>query len=223
MLDLGCGFGSLASHILSRFREVRVCGVSLSSVQCDYIRSLQKQKGHPLASERFELLQTDFADLDLSRRFDRVLSVGMFEHISNLRAALDILLTHLRPAALVLLHYIVCFPPIDRLPPRPNLLTERVFPGGRVWGVEALLNELGRFKLRERWVLPGRHYRQTLETWLYNLRQNAKTLHERDHLPERLLRLWELYLSACVAVFKSGNGSWYGNGQYLIEAPAQNP
>jgi cyclopropane-fatty-acyl-phospholipid synthase len=219
VLDLGCGFGSLATYILEKFPRAKVTGLTLSQTQAGYIRERQAQAGHALNTPRFELVEGDFNEVDFSARFDRVLSLGVFEHISNLTAALAKVRGFLRPEGTLFLHYIVYLPArAGETAVRQNSFIQRnIFPGGRVYAFNELNRHQENCALRASWYLPGTNYKRTLDCWLKNFLQGRAAIARQAGLDKRTMRLWELYLRASEANFAAAGGWAFGNGQYLLE------
>jgi len=222
VLDIGCGFGSFAAHALRRLPRVRVRGLTLSRVQAEYIRERQNQPGHPFHGGRFSLQEGDFNDAAFDRPFDCIVSIGVFEHVSNLGKALAKIRALLAPGGRCFLHYIV-FTPVVGLPGlvarQDPVLNRYVFPGGRIWASGEVFRHQNDLRIAAHWFVNGANYRKTLQAWLGNfLRHRGKILEEAG-LDERLMRLWEVYLRGCIAVFGVRGGRAYGNGQYLFRAP----
>jgi len=218
VLDIGCGFGALATHIISRYPNTTVYGLTLSETQVAYLRDCMGQQGHPLHSDRFYLAREDFNTVQFGRKFDRVLSLGVFEHVSNLGAALEKVQRFTREDGLCFLHYIAFRPRGAMRPePRQNAFINRyIFPGGRVWNMDALRGEGCHFELLRQWFLSGRNYRRTLQAWLRNFNRHSKGLQERGVITPRMRRVWELYLQCCIAFFSVRGGTIFGNGQFLL-------
>jgi len=219
VLDLGCGFGSLAAYILENYPRARVTGLTLSRTQANYIRERQAQPGDVLNTPRFELVEGDFNKVDFSERFDRVMSLGVFEHVSNLTAALTKVRRFLRARGTLFLHYIVYLPArAGQTAVRQNSFIQRhIFPGGRVYAFNELERHGEDCAVRESWYLPGTNYQRTLACWLGNFLRERAAIAREAALDERTLRLWELYLRASVANFAAAGGWAFGNGQYLLE------
>lgn len=89
ILDIGCGWGCAANYLLSKFPNVRVTGLNLSREQCNYIRSKMQDPDSYLSSERFTLWEKNFNDIDGEKKFDNVITIGVFEHIGNLTKSLQ--------------------------------------------------------------------------------------------------------------------------------------
>jgi cyclopropane-fatty-acyl-phospholipid synthase len=218
ILDIGCGFGSLAAHALRRFPRARVYGLTLSQTQADYMRARQTETGHPLSTDRFYLIQEDFNEVRFDQPFDRVVSVGVFEHVSNLSRALEKVRSFLTDEGACFLHYIVYRPrPGETDAARQDQFMDRyVFPGGRIWSEMALAVHQRHLRIERAWFLNGSNYKRTLQAWLANYRANLETIRQESQLSPRQLRLWEFYLRACIAVFATAGGARYGNAQYLL-------
>lgn len=218
LLDIGCGFGSFAVHVLRRFPQAQVHGLTLSRTQADYIRARQAEPGHPLNTPNFTLTEGDFNDASFGQPFDRIVSIGVFEHISNLDRALEKVRSFIKPDGRCLLHYIVYRPPKGReAEPRQDPFVDRyIFPGGRVWAEPELYRHQGHFSIESSWYMNGSNYRRTLEAWLDNFRRNLPAIEASGDVEPRKLRLWRFYLQACIATFNLFRGTYYGNAQYLL-------
>ncbi|MBI4081416.1 MAG: class I SAM-dependent methyltransferase [Candidatus Lambdaproteobacteria bacterium] len=219
ILDVGCGFGSFAGYVLQRFPRATVHGLNLSAVQCRYINDRRSERGHPLNTPRFGLIQADFNTVELVERYDRIVSIGFFEHVTNLEGALKKLHGWLHPEGRVLLHYIVFRRPLDRISERPRedpFLTSYIFPGGAIWFEQELLAHQRHLRVEAQWFLNGSNYRRTLEAWLANFWHNLDRIREETAIDDRFVKLWDLYLRACVAVFAAQRGTFFGNGQYRL-------
>lgn len=225
ILDIGCGFGSFVAHALQRFPRARVCGLTLSQTQADYMRDCRQQPGHPLNTERFELIQDDFNDVTFDTPFDRIVSIGVFEHVTNLTRALEKVRAFMADEARCFLHYIVYRPrPGQPDRPRKDAFVDRyVFPGGRIWSLSELQRHDRHLRIERQWYLNGTNYRRTIQGWLANYRANFDTIRRDSGLPQRQLRLWELYLRACIAVFSTARGNRFGNGQFLLRPVQAKP
>ena len=220
LLDIGCGFGSFVEHALRKYPNATVFGLSLSKVQCDYMRAMQNTPGHTLHTDRFRLVEGDFNTVRIHRQFDRIVSIGVFEHVSNLGRALQSVRSMLMREGQCFLHYIVFRSPLDRLPYRPpecNFFHRYLFPGGRIWFDQELYNYQDGLRIDRYWYINGSNYRHTLQAWLTNLLRNWDRIQATGKFDAKHLKVWEFYLRVCIGVFSSGRGEYYGNGQYLLK------
>ena len=221
VLDIGCGFGSFATRVLDRMPHAEVVGLTLSAVQAEYIRERMEFPGHPLHEGRFTLVLDDFNRVSFHHPFDKVVSLGVFEHVTNLGLGLEKIRGFLAPQGRCLLHYIVFTPAIGHhgMAARQDPFINRyIFPGGRIWAQEELFRHQESCRVDTFWYLSGVNYRDTLRAWLENFLRNRAIIREQTGLSQRVMRIWEIYLRACIAVFGLKGGAAYGNGQYLLRA-----
>jgi cyclopropane-fatty-acyl-phospholipid synthase len=119
ILDLGCGWGSLTLRLAERFPNARITAVSNSRLQREWIETR--------AQSTIRVVTADVNELDLGRRFDRIISVEMFEHMRNYEALLARLAGHLDDDGLLFVHLFL--PPRPRLPVPGWVDGEAVFHG----------------------------------------------------------------------------------------------
>jgi cyclopropane-fatty-acyl-phospholipid synthase len=194
VLDIGCGWGGMARHI-HKLSGAEVLGVTLSQEQLRYARAKADELG--IADKvRYEL--RDYRDVQ--GPFDRIVSVGMFEHVGrpNYRGFFDKVADLLTPDGIALLHS------IGRVggPGATDPWTAKyIFPGGYTPAYSELASHIERAWLWptdiEVWRL---HYAWTLEHWLQRCRaRKADIIALYD---ERFYRMWEFYLAGAVMAFR---------------------
>lgn len=218
ILDIGCGFGSFAAHALRRYPRCKVTGITPSNVQYEYMTQKRGEPGHPLHDDRFQVMKVNFADADFDMPFDRVVSIGVFEHVANLRLALEKVARFLKPDGAVLLHYIAyrkIIAPVANVK-QVGFFERYIFPGGRFWAFNELPRYPEHLRVEKSWFLSGRNYRPTLEAWRENFWLNIDAIRADAELDEHFIRIWDFYLRFCIAIFRSGGGNDVGNGQYLL-------
>lgn len=197
VLDIGCGWGDMALY-LGRMADVQVVGVTLSKEQCKLAN--EKAKALGLADRvRFEL--RDYRDL--TERFDRIVSVGMFEHVGvhhygEYFAKVNELLTD---TGVMLLHSIGHMSPPGTASP---WLRKYIFPGAYSPALSEVFTAVEQNSL---WVTDLEflrvHYAKTLAHWVSRFEANrAKVAEMYD---ERFCRMWEFYLISCEMMFRTGS------------------
>jgi cyclopropane-fatty-acyl-phospholipid synthase len=197
VLDIGSGWGGLALY-LAKTAHVRVTGITLSENQLKISRERARAMGLAKAVN-FEL--RDYRDLE--EQFDRIVSVGMFEHvgISHYGAFFDKVGKLLRPDGAALLHSIGRFDGPAAMNP---FITKYIFPGAHLPSLSEVIPVVERKHLLvtdvEIWRL---HYAMTLRHWRQRFRANWNTAVER--FGERFCRMWEYYLAICEAGFRRQN------------------
>ena len=134
-------------------------------------------------------------------QFDRVVSVGMLEHVGrdNYQLFLDCVEKVLKPGGLFLLHFISAL----KEHPGDPWVKKYIFPGGTVPSLREILNHMAEDNFHTLDIENLRlHYNKTLLHWEKNFRDNIEK--EKTMFDEEFLRMWDLYLSACAATFHNG-------------------
>jgi len=197
VLDIGSGWGSLAIEIAKK-SQCEVVGITLSENQYNY--SVEKAKENGLENQvQFRL--TDYRDLN--EKFDRIVSVGMFEHVGRkfYSTYFNTVSKLLKEDGVALIHTIGSVnPPRD---PHP-WITKYIFPGGYTPSLSEVAKPIEKSGLilsdLEVWRM---HYAHTLRNWKERfLSKRGRVLEMFD---EKFLRMWEFYLTGCEMAFKWGD------------------
>ncbi len=216
ILDLGCGWGSASNYILSLFPHVKVTALNLSHEQCEYMREKMQEHSSFLNSDRFTLYEKDFNDIDLETKFDKIMAIGLFEHVGNLTKSFQKLASLLKDDGKVLIHIITTRLPDNITHP---FINKYIFPNMRVWSYDAVASVNTDLKIINQWYLNGANYSRTLRNWLMNFDQNQEKIKDLDYGMDygNFQRMWRLYLLLCISYFDGCDGEILGNGQYLLE------
>ena len=198
LLDIGCGWGYLLIEAAKKY-GVKGYGCTLSKEQW--------KKGQ----ERIEklglqdLVQIDLVDYrDLvaeGRQYDRIVSVGMLEHVgrSNYPLYMETASHLLKDGGMFLLHYISGH---DESIGNP-WMRKYIFPGGSVPSLREVMNCMAEDNFHTQDIEDLRlHYNRTLLCWEKNFKDHIEEAHTM--FDERFLRMWDMYLSACAATFHNG-------------------
>lgn len=213
VLDIGCGWGSLALWIAEWYPRCRVTAMSNSRSQGDFIREMARARGLDGVTVR----TADLNDFGPGRKFDRIVSVEMIEHVRNWNLLCRRLARWLRPGGRVFLHHFChrTTPYLfeDRGP--GDWIARHFFTGG-VMPSERLLDRFaGPLELERRWRIGGNHYARTAEAWLENLdryREEARAVFEDapGDDPDRWIGRWRLFFLACSGTFGHDRGrEWF--------------
>ncbi|MDJ0899067.1 MAG: class I SAM-dependent methyltransferase [Xenococcus sp. MO_188.B8] len=217
ILDIGCGWGSAVNYILQKFpsTNTKVTGLNFSREQCRYIRQKINNDNYPFTSERFTLCEGDFNDVVFTQKFDKIISLGVFEHIGNMTKSLEKVASFLKPEGKVFIHIISTSLPHNIWAP---FIQKYIFPNTRVWHYDFIPNCNKHLKTIDRWYINGLNYAKTLRAWLRNFDKNQDVIKTLDFGMDyaKFKRIWRLYLIWCIAYFEAGQGNFLGNGQYLM-------
>lgn len=207
VLDIGCGWGGMAIYLARHF-DVRVHGITLSEEQLALAVERAAEAG---VSSRVAFELVDYRDL--ARRgesFDRIVSVGMFEHVGRpqfetfFRACANLL----SDDGVMLLHTIGRF----GKPGKTDAFTSKyIFPGGYIPALSETLAASEKARLIHTDIETLRlHYARTLRQWYANCEANRDAIVAM--MDERFYRMWTFYLAGATAAFESG-----GMGNYQIQ------
>lgn len=199
VLDIGCGWGGMAIH-LAKHHDVRVTGITLSEEQAALARQRVQAAG---VADMVTILLEDYRDTAASgRRFDRIVSVGMFEHVG--RAQFDTFFAAcarmLADDGVMLLHTIGRFGG----PGTTDAFTRKyVFPGGYIPALSETLAASEKVRLIASDVETLRlHYARTIHAWY------ANCMEHKDRIvalyDEKFFRMWTFYLAGAATVFEHG-------------------
>ena len=201
MLDIGCGWGALVIHAALHY-GVYAHGVTLSRHQ---LAMAQRRIDEAGLRDRVTVELCDYRDLQGAATYDKVASVGMFEHVGlkNLPVYFATVQRLLKPAGLFLNHGITHFSEGWTKTPSTEFINRYVFPDGQLTTIGNVQRamEHADFEIADVESLRP-HYALTLRHWVSRLEQN----HERalQHVSESTYRIWRLYMATCALEFESG-------------------
>ena len=198
LLDIGCGWGGLAAYAATHY-GVRVVGITLSEAQKRGADEMLRARG--LDAPVTNRLQ-DYRGLLPDRPFDRIVSVGMFEHVGR-----RLIPRYLRETARLLARGGVgLLHTIGRVRPAPMdaWIVARIFPGAYFPALAEIVAPMGRHGLHPTDVESlGPHYAMTLSAWSEAFERVAPAVTRM--YDARFVRMWRLYLAASAAAFRVGN------------------
>lgn len=222
ILELGCGWGSLSLWMASNYPASKITSVSNSASQKEYIDARAAERG----LKNIRVITADMNDFDIGQKFDRVVSVEMFEHMRNYEVLFRRIAGWLRDDGLFFMH-IFChrsaaYEYIDQGP--QDWMSRHFFSGGIMPSGDLPLRFQEHLKLEEQWRWSGKQYQQTAEAWLQNMdarKSVAFPVIERTYGAENARRWWmrwRIFFLAVSEMFGTDGGREWGVGHYLFRS-----
>jgi cyclopropane-fatty-acyl-phospholipid synthase len=214
-LDIGCGWGALIMHA-ARAYGVNATGITLSQKQHDYVTAKIAEAG---LEKRVKVELRDYLDLPEDRVYDKIASVGMFEHVGirNYPRYFGKIRRVLKPGGLVLNHGIThnWLGATSLGSGIGDFIDQYVFPGGQLAHVSRVIQGLAAdgLELIDAEAL-REHYARTLWHWVDRLEKNAEVA--RREVGEERFRVWRIYLAGSAHAFDRG---WLSIFQLLVGRP----
>ena len=213
ILDLGCGWGSLSLWIAERYPDSKVMSVSNSMPQRRHIERVAAERG----LDNLELLTRDMNDFHITRQFDRIVSVEMFEHMRNYRELFRRISHWLRPDGQFFMH-IFChrhcaYEFLDEGP--SDWMGRYFFSGGIMPSDDLPLRFQEDLKLLDHKRWNGMHYEKTANAWLSRMdsrRDSIMPILEDTYgeHAEKWFQRWRIFFMACAELFGHEEGrEWY--------------
>lgn len=224
ILELGCGWGSLSLYMAEHFPNAKITVVSNSATQRAYIEQ-QAQNKH------FNNLTVVTCDVNIlefeAGRFDRVVSVEMFEHVRNYARLFENISTWLKDDGLLWCH-IFC----HRFLHYPfevnndfDWMSKYFFTGGFMPAASTFLHFQEHLQLKSHWQWSGEHYGHTSNAWLKNMDRHQASLQpvfEQTYGEDAQIwsQRWRIFFMACAELFAYENGQEWVIGHFLFEKKA---
>lgn len=194
LLDIGCGFGSLAKFAAEKY-DVSVVGITISRQQYEWAK--KNCEGLPV-----EIRFQDYRDLlKQPAKFDRITSLGMFEHVGykNYTTYMKIMSQCLKADGIFLLHTIGGN--VSLVSCASNFIHKYIFPNGVIPSIAQIGASLERNFVMEDWHNFGTDYDKTLLAWYQNFNTHWDSL--KENYDERFRRMWNYYLLSCAGSFRA--------------------
>lgn len=221
VLELGCGWGSLSLWMASRFPDSNITSVSNSESQRRFIEAEAERRG----LDNLRVITCDMNDFETTEKFDRVVSVEMFEHMRNYRKLFKQIDTWLKPCGRFFMHIFchrLCVYAFEDNGP-DDWMSRYFFSGGIMPSADLPMRFQDDLRLLNRWVWDGRHYEKTSNAWLNNMDKHkhqimpvlARTYGETE--AGKWFMRWRMFFMACAELFAYSGGQEWFVGHYLFE------
>ena len=221
ILELGCGWGSLSLWMARRFPKARVVAVSNSHSQRMHIQG----EAAALGLTNLIVVTADMNGFDPARSFDRIVSVEMFEHMTNWRELFGRVRSWLKPQGRFFMHIFThrtsayLFDRNDK----DDWIAQHFFTGGVMPSHHLIRQYADLFEVEEEWRWSGEHYQRTARDWLANFdanRAEIETVLRRVYgeATPLWMRRWRWFFLATAGLFGFSGGSEWGVSHYRMKA-----
>jgi cyclopropane-fatty-acyl-phospholipid synthase len=220
ILELGCGWGAVSLFLAERYPSARITAVSNSSSQRAFIERAAAERG----LQHLRVVTADMNDFQPQGRYDRIVSVEMFEHMRNWPRLFERVASWLLPDGRMLMHVFAhqTRAYVFETEGAANWMGRHFFTGGLMpsLSLPAAIDE--HLSVAARWTWDGTHYQRTAEAWLANLdrhRPQAAAILSRDPQgPSGAIALerWRVFFMACAELFGYRAGAEWCVGHFLL-------
>lgn len=220
VLELGCGWGSLSLFMAANYPKSRFTVVSNSRTQKIYIDEQAKQRG----IANLEVITSDINKFSTNEKFDRVVSVEMFEHMRNYKRLMNLIAIALKPDGKLFVHIFTHKNLAYKFEVRDETdwMSKYFFTGGIMPSDDLLFHFDDDLVKAQHWLVNGMHYSKTSEAWLKNMdahKSKIMPLFEKTYGKDEATKwwvYWRIFYMACAELWGYNNGEEWMVSHYLF-------
>lgn len=221
ILELGCGWGSLSLWMARQYPNSHILGVSNSQSQRASILDRAQREG----LSNLEIQTADMNGFETERRFDRVVSVEMFEHMRNWQQLMNRISNWLKPEGRFFMHVFTQkdAPYLFEVADANDWMSEYFFSGGMMPSLDLPGRIESDLEIEAQWRWSGEHYQKTSDHWLANMDRNRDQIMPilrqtyGDQAASLWWHRWRLFFLACAEIFGYQGGSQWPVGHYRFK------
>ena len=225
ILELGCGWGSLALYNAAKFPRARITAISNSRTQKEHIDAEAKKRG--LTNLTIITCDINAFDID-ANHFDRIVSVEMFEHLKNYQLLFCNIARWLKPGGLlfthIFTHHKFSYHFVSQGP--SDWMSRYFFTGGQMPAHDLFSYFQNDLKLLQDWKVNGRHYQRTAEHWLHNMdahKAEIRPIFAATYGHNNVTKwwaYWRVFYMSCAELWGYRDGEEWLVSHYLFKKPA---
>jgi len=221
ILELGCGWGSLTLFMAKTFPNSNILAVSNSATQRAHIEETARQRG----LNNVTIITADINVFTTDRRFDRIVSVEMFEHMRNHAQLFEKISGFLKDGAKMFIHIFTHkeLTYLFEVKDDTDWMSKYFFTGGMMPSDHYLLYFQEHFKIQNHWRVNGTHYSKTSEAWLTKMDQHKDIimpLFEKTYGKDQAVKwwvYWRIFFMSCAELWGYDDGKEWFVSHYLFE------
>ena len=217
ILELGCGWGSLTCYMASKLPNSKITAVSNSKDQKEHILNRCKNQG----LDNIEVVTADMNDFETESKYDRVVSIEMFEHMRNYKKLLSKISSWLNDNGKLFIHIFthqsVVYPFENQ--GEADWMAREFFSGGMMPSHDLLLHFQDDLIIDDVWSMSGTHYEKTSLAWVNKMDANKDSimkifLKTYGDGAKLWFQRWRIFFMSCEKLFGYNNGSEWGVSHY---------
>jgi len=217
ILELGCGWGSLTCYMALKLPNSKITAVSNSKDQKEYIINRCKNQG----LDNIEVITADMNDFGTESKYDRVVSIEMFEHMRNYKKLLSKISSWLHDGGKLFIHIFthqsVVYPFENQ--GEADWMAREFFSGGMMPSHDLLLHFQDDLIIDDVWSMSGTHYEKTSLAWVNKMDANKDSIMKiflKTYGDDAKLwfQRWRIFFMSCEKLFGYNNGSEWGVSHY---------
>ncbi|KAK4398055.1 (S)-coclaurine N-methyltransferase [Sesamum angolense] len=221
VLDIGCGWGALSLYLAEKYPNSQIKGICNSTTQKAHI----EEQCRDLELKNVEIIVADISTFDMEASCDRILSIGMFEHMKNYHNLLKKISRWMKPNGLLFVEYFChkTFAYHFEVDNEDDWMGRYFFTGGTMPSSNLLLYFQEDVSIINHWLVNGKHYAQTSEEWLKRMDQNRsaiKPIMESTYGKDSMVKwmaYWRVFFIATAELFGYSNGDEWMVSHFLFK------
>ncbi|KAJ4709013.1 (S)-coclaurine N-methyltransferase-like [Melia azedarach] len=221
VLDVGCGWGSLALYIAQKYTNCKITGICNSKTQKTFI----DEQCQALELQNVDIIVADISTFEMEASYDRIFSIEMFEHMKNYGDLLRKISKWMKQDSLLFVHYFChkTFAYHFEETNEDDWITKYFFAGGTMPSTNLLLYFQDDVSVVDHWLVNGKHYAQTSEEWLKRMDKNLASIRpimESTYGKDQAVKwtvYWRTFFIAVAELFGYNNGDEWMVAHFLFK------
>ena len=221
ILDIGCGWGSLSLYLAQKYPKSKITGVSNSSSQKKFIDEMADKRN----LQNLKIITNDINAFDTNEKFDRIISIEMFEHTKNSKKLMNSINRWLNSDGLFFMHVFAHKDNPYYFDANQNnaWMAKYFFTGGMMPNHNLFKDLKSNLSYQKSWMLSGTHYEKTSNAWLDKMDLNKTKILElfrkknSNSMAKKKFHFWRLFFIACAEIFGYDGGSEWVVSHHLFK------